>query len=110
MVQRGRRIGNALDVARLDYELGRRGITARRLAQAAGIPEQTLSRARSGRPVADRTLRRLADGLLSIPVIEGCELLVLEPETKTASPVSVGEAVSQEVERDASTSPRRRRA
>ena len=64
------------DPRSLDRELARRGIDARHLAAAAGIPESTLSTARKGRPVRERTFRRLAAALVAIPLMEGAELLL----------------------------------
>ena len=75
-----RRSGVKLDSARIDYELGRRGVTARRLAEASGVPEVTLSRARHGRPVTEGTLRRLTEGLLGIPLLIGADLLIADPD------------------------------
>jgi len=65
----------------LDHQLALRGVTARRLAEVAGVPEPSLSRARHGRPVSELTLRRLTKGLLSIPLMLGADLLVAAPET-----------------------------
>jgi transcriptional regulator with XRE-family HTH domain len=79
-----RRSGIPLDAAKLDSELARRGVTARRLAEVSGVPEVTISRARHGRPVSESTLRRLSTGLLSIPLLVGADLLIALPERKTA--------------------------
>src|ERR1700680_2600698 len=93
-----RRSGIALDAPRLDYELGRRGVTARRLAEVAGVPEVTISRARHGRPVTEGTLRRLTKGLLEIPLLLGADLLIAEPEKKNAA-ASTSAAFSEEAGR-----------
>ena len=90
-----RRSGTRLDAERFDFELGRRGITARRLAQAAGVPEPTLSKARHGRPVAERTLRRITKALLEIPLLVGADMLIAEPEKKIAAEVEA--AATEEV-------------
>jgi hypothetical protein len=74
-----RRSGVLIDPAKLDHELGRRAMTARRLAEISGIPEVTLSRARHGRPITEKNLRALADALLSIPVVAGVDMLLSEP-------------------------------
>jgi len=65
------RAGVRLDRAKLDYELARRGITARQLAARIGVSEVALSRARHGRCVRETTLRRIADGLRAIPELDG---------------------------------------
>ncbi len=74
-----RRDGIHLDPARLDYQLSVRGITARTLAERAGIPEVTISRARHGRRVRESTLERLTRGLLEIPLLVGADMLVADP-------------------------------
>lgn len=79
-----RRSGVRLDAAKLDHELALRGVTARRLAEVAGVPEVTLSRARHGRPVTESTLRRITTGLLSIPLMLGADLVLAAPAGKPA--------------------------
>lgn len=79
-----RRAGTRLDAARLDFELGRRGLTGRRLSELSGVPEVTISRARHGRPVTERTLRKLTNALLSVPLLIGADLLIADPKEKTA--------------------------
>ena len=81
-VKVSRRSGVRLDPDRLDFELGRRGLTARRLSQFAKVHEVTLSRARHGHPVAERTLGRITHALLEVPPLVGADLLLAEPETK----------------------------
>jgi DNA-binding Xre family transcriptional regulator len=90
------RSGIVIDAAKLDYELGRRGITARELAARTGIPEPTISRARHGRPVSESTLRRLSTGLLEIPLWLGTDLLIAEPERKIPT-ASTSAGTSKEV-------------
>jgi transcriptional regulator with XRE-family HTH domain len=81
-----RRSGVLLDVARLDYELARRGATQRDLAKVAGVPEVTISRGRHGRHLRESTLRRLTTALLEMPVLAGAELLIrTEPVVVTGS-------------------------
>jgi len=75
-----RRSGVRLDPARLDYELARRGVSARQLAEVAGISEVTLSRSRHGRPVTQGTLRELTRALLQTPLLIGADLLIAEPD------------------------------
>jgi hypothetical protein len=81
-IQRSRRSGVRLDPDRLDFELGRRGLTARRLSEFAKVHEVTLSRARHGHPVAERTLGRITHALLGVPPLVGADLLLAEPESK----------------------------
>jgi transcriptional regulator with XRE-family HTH domain len=90
-----RRSGIRLDAGKLDHELSRRGVTARRLAEVSGVPEVTLSRARHGRLVNESTLRRLSTGLLQIPLLVGADLLIAEPEKKTTDARSLA-SVEQE--------------
>ncbi len=81
-----RKSGIKLDSARIDFELGRRGVNQRTLAARAGIPEPTMSRARHGRPVSERTLRRITEALLGIPLVVGADLLIAEPMTRAKTP------------------------
>jgi len=55
-----------MDPARLDRELARRGWNATDLAKAAGISVATMSAARSGRPVANATVCKIAEALLKL--------------------------------------------
>ena len=68
--------GVRLDAARLEYELVRRGWDAADLAQAAGVSQGTLSSARKGKRVNQRTLVRLAIALSKRPVVPEVELLL----------------------------------
>ena len=65
--------------ARIDRELARRGWSATDLAKASGCSPSTISGARRGRSVTNETLRKIADALLSAPVVPGVDSL-LEPE------------------------------
>jgi len=56
-----------LDRERLDTELQRRGLSARRLAVLAGLTETTISRARSGKPVSATTARTISQTLAAVP-------------------------------------------
>ncbi len=67
-----------MNAARLDRELARRGWNATDLAKASGTSVATISAARSGRPVANATLCKIADALLKAPVVPGVDDL-LEP-------------------------------
>jgi predicted transcriptional regulator len=71
--------GRQLDVRRFDYELGRRGRSAREFSQLAGITEVTLSRARHGRSVTPGTLRKITSTLLELPILPGADLVLSEP-------------------------------
>jgi transcriptional regulator with XRE-family HTH domain len=54
-----------------------RAITARELAARSGVPENTISQARRGhRRISERTLRNLAQGLLTFPLMPGAELVI----------------------------------
>ena len=68
--------GVRLDAARLEYELVRRGWDAADLARAAGVSQGTLSSARQGRRINQRTLIRLATALSSQPVVPEVEILL----------------------------------
>jgi DNA-binding CsgD family transcriptional regulator len=78
----GRRAGVHIDAARLDYELGRRGISPRQFAELSGVNETTLSRARHGYRVRESTLRRIVAAMLRIPTMPGAELLLSEPQKR----------------------------
>lgn len=96
-----RRSGIKLDRDRLDYELSRRGVTARALAHAAGLPEATLSRARHGQPIREGTLRKLTAALVQTPLMMGADLLLAEPEKRNAAASTT--AAFQEVSRASGT-------
>jgi transcriptional regulator with XRE-family HTH domain len=73
------RVGVRLDPAKLDFELARRGVTARQLGARIGLSEVALSRARNGHCVRETTLRRIADGLRAIPELDGATDLLAPP-------------------------------
>lgn len=73
--------GVRLDAARLEYELVRRGWDAADLAQAAGVSQGTLSSARQGKRITQRTLIRLVTALSRQPVVPEVDILV---EAKSA--------------------------
>jgi DNA-binding Xre family transcriptional regulator len=73
------RAGVRLDPAKLDYELARRGITAKELGARIGLSEVGLSRARNGHCVREGTLRRIAAGLTSFPPLPGADDLLVGP-------------------------------
>ena len=98
---RPRRRGHQLDPERLGYEMSRRGLTQRRLAQLAGIHEMLVSRAMRGTTITDATLRKIASALTATAVIVGADLVLVEPAQKAAAPTP-----EKDVERGA---PRRTR-
>ena len=72
-------MGARISPTRIDRELARRGWSATDLARASGCSPSTISGARRGRQVTNETLRKIADALLSAPVIPGVDVL-LEPD------------------------------
>jgi transcriptional regulator with XRE-family HTH domain len=72
-------MGARISPARIDRELARRGWSATDLARASGCSPSTISGARRGRQVTNETLRKIADALLSAPVVPGIDAL-LEPD------------------------------
>ena len=95
------RVGVRIDPSKLDFELARRGITSRRLAEEAGVHEVTISRARHGGALSERNLRKLAKALLEIPLMAGVDLLIAEPEKRIAAGST--SAATQEVRRVSGT-------
>ena len=79
-------MGARISPARIDRELARRGWSATDLARASGCSASTISGARRGRQVTNETLRKIADALLSAPVVPGVDVL-LEPEDGPGSQV-----------------------
>jgi hypothetical protein len=73
------RNGIRIDVALFDYELARRGLTARRLAALAGINEVMISRARHGGQMREATFIKLTLALASVPVLLGADAMVAAP-------------------------------
>jgi len=51
----------------LKRALSSRGLTARRLAEIAGLSEVTISHAARGKHIAPQTLQRISDALSRIP-------------------------------------------
>ena len=80
-------MGARISPARIDRELARRGWSATDLARASGCSPSTISGARRGRQVTNETLRKIADALLSAPVVPGVDVL-LEPEDGPSSQAS----------------------
>ena len=73
------RAGVRLDRNKLDFELARRGISAHELSSLIGIHEVVLSRARNGHAIREATFRKIANGLLGIPLLDGAVELLSEP-------------------------------
>jgi len=73
-------MGIRISPERLDRELARRGWNATELAKASGCSPSTISGALRGRRVNNETLRKIAEALLTAPVVPGVDSL-LEPET-----------------------------
>lgn len=64
-----------IDYRRLDYELARRGLDYRGLAERSGLNAVTLSRARHGRGVTLATLNAIAAAIAAVPEIPGANLV-----------------------------------
>jgi transcriptional regulator with XRE-family HTH domain len=69
-------MGIVICSARLRLELARRGWGHRDLARAAGISPPTVSAAIAGRPVAPRTLKRIAEALATVAPVDGVDQLL----------------------------------
>lgn len=61
---------------RLGVELARRGWSCADLARASGVSAATLSSAVNGRPIAHRTLLRIAVALERQPVVAAIDALL----------------------------------
>lgn len=70
-------MGVSINADALGRELLRRGWTSRDLAKAAGLCDATISMARSGRPVAAHTIRRIAAALAKVPPLDEVDSLLL---------------------------------
>jgi hypothetical protein len=68
-----------VDATRLDFELGRRGLSARALSQQSGCSEELLSRARHGYAISERSLRRIGDALAVVPILPSLEAIIAGP-------------------------------
>jgi hypothetical protein len=73
------RAGIRLDRNKLDFELARRGISAQDLSLLIGVHAVVLSRARNGHSIRETTFRKIANGLLGIPLLDGAVELLSEP-------------------------------
>jgi len=85
--------GVRIDPQRLDFELARRGLRQRELAERSGVGEVTISRARHGYAVAPATLHRLVRALADIPPLDGADLILAQPDTKRTTEASTSSAV-----------------
>ena len=66
----------ALDAVRLRQELARRGWGAADLAREAHLSQATVSAALSGKPIASKSLGRIATALLRTPAIDLIDALI----------------------------------
>lgn len=64
--------------SRLRWEMARRGLTVRTLAQDAGLSAPTISAAVGGRPISTASLHLIADTLSRIPPVEIADVLILD--------------------------------
>jgi lambda repressor-like predicted transcriptional regulator len=67
---------------RIAYELARRGKSQAAFCRAAGIPEETLTRALNGREVLHETVATIANALAAIPVLPLADLIIAPPRGK----------------------------
>ncbi len=67
VVVRTRKRGFRIDGAALDLEMTARGLQGDQLAHAAGVSEDTISKARRGIAVDVATLHKIVDALEKIP-------------------------------------------
>jgi hypothetical protein len=68
-IARGGRV--TLPAGLLDTAMARRGLTGRQLSELSGVSEVTLTKARSGEPIAVRTLVALDKALGLVPALNG---------------------------------------
>jgi hypothetical protein len=68
-----------LDSERLRYEMAIRGLNGEELARVAGVSKNTITHALQGREVNEQSLRRIASGLLTCPVLRMASELVARP-------------------------------
>lgn len=61
------------DPTKLDQELTRRGLDIQRLGELSGVGHSTITEARHGRPIRQRTMSRIVHALLTQPVVEDSE-------------------------------------
>jgi len=69
-------MGVLVDPRRLDFELQRRGLSARDFGARIGLSEVILSKARNGHRVQSATFRKIASGLDNIPVLAGADAIL----------------------------------
>src|ERR1700682_1378358 len=77
--------GAVLDPERVRYQLALKGLSQRDLGRISGIGEAQVSRALHGKAIEPATLRRIVAALLEAPDLPGAELVVSEPESRTAA-------------------------
>jgi hypothetical protein len=71
-------MGAVIATDRLRYELARWGWGNADLARAAKVSPPTVTAALAGRPVAPRTLKRIAMALSATPPLAGAEDILLK--------------------------------
>jgi len=69
-------MSSRLNRANFDRELARRGWTADDLAIASGVSAATISSARYGRPMRNKTLHKIADALGKAAIVAGVDVLL----------------------------------
>jgi transcriptional regulator with XRE-family HTH domain len=72
-----RTVSAVVNPSRLREEMTRRGWDAMHLAHQARLSPATISAALAGRPIAARSLARIADALLQAPVLDIIDLLIM---------------------------------
>ena len=70
-------MGVTVHPGRLRQELARRGWSAADLARHSGVSHPTISAALAGRPIAARSLGRVASALQAAPPVDAIDRLLL---------------------------------
>lgn len=76
-------MGIVVDHQRLRWEIARRGWSAADLVRASGVSGPTISAALAGRPVAARSLGKIAEALGRAPALPVVEALLVPPPGET---------------------------
>ena len=66
-----------IHAGRLRQEIARRGWAGRDLARAAHLSDATISAAMAGRPIAARSMMRIAEALLRAPTLDIADSLLM---------------------------------
>lgn len=69
---------------RLRQEVARRGWAAHDLARAADLSDATISAAMAGRPIAARSMIRIAQALLKAPTLDIADSLLMTDDNGTS--------------------------